>query len=74
MHGSVSLLTSIGDDPLEELIMMDDFYKWSYRINLLEGTMSRKRRDPWMTMSAVQALIIILLLFTITALLIGWVV
>ena len=37
------LLFKVGDDPLQELVEMDRFFKWSYRIRKLRGILYPKR-------------------------------
>lgn len=37
------LLFKVGDDPLQELLEMDRFFKWSYRIRKLKGLFQKKR-------------------------------
>jgi len=36
------LLFKVGDDPLQELVELDRFFKWSYRIRKLEGLFQRR--------------------------------
>ncbi|MEA3559538.1 MAG: hypothetical protein U9R75_09825 [Candidatus Thermoplasmatota archaeon] len=76
MHEEAELSGSIGSDPLRELLEVDEFYRWSYRIMTLQtydlesGVLLRKK-NRWKFVSMIQLLIMVFLLFVLMVIMFG---